>query len=177
MVVAPQDLRDYTVYQIGALWAFARASGTRVQHVKPHGAMYVMASEDDDYARAVVEAAAEVDPELIILLRGEAVANAARASGVRFVPEGYVDVDYAPDGSLVLSGARRTPEPAAVAARAVRLIAGGTATATDGSELAVPARSICIHGDRSNAVEIARTVREALVAAGVDVVPLADVCF
>lgn len=172
MQVAPQELRDYTVYQVGALWGFTQAAGTRLQHVKPHGAMYVMASEDDAYARAVVEAAAEVDPHLIIVLRGEAVARAAREAGLRFVPEGYVDVDYAPDGSLVLSGARPVLDPERVASKALRMVRDGKVEATDGSELDVRVLSICVHGDRPNASLIARSIRERLTSAGVEITPL-----
>jgi UPF0271 protein len=173
MQVAPQDLRDYTVYQIGALLGFAQAAGTRLQHVKPHGAMYVMASEDDAYARAVVEAAAEVDSRLIMVLRGDAVANAARAVGLRFASEGYVDVDYAADGSLVLTGAGRSLTPERVAARAVRMVKDGKVEAVDGSELDIRVMTICVHGDRPNAALTARTIRKRLTASGVDVVPLA----
>jgi UPF0271 protein len=175
MDVAPQDLRDYTVYQIGALWAFARAAGVRLQHVKPHGAMYVMASEDDAYARAVVEAAAEVDSRLIIVLRGDAVANAARAAGLRFAPEGYVDIDYAPDGSLVLSGPRRPLEPDVVASKALRMVKEGKVKAVDDSDLDINVLTICVHGDRPNAALIARTINEYLTTSGIGVAPLAEV--
>ena len=173
MAVSPDEFRDFTVYQVGALWAFARAVGGRLQHVKPHGAMYHMAAEDAAYARAIVEAIAEVDPDVILLLRGDAVMEAARAAGVRFVGEGYVDLDYAADGSLVTARDRRPSDPRAIAAKAVRLVTEGRVRAVDGSDLALPVQSICVHGDRPNAVEVAKAVRLALANAGVDVVPLA----
>ena len=174
MTASPEEVKDYIIYQTGALWAFARGAGARLQHVKPHGAMYVMASSDDRYARAVAEAVAEVDPEMILLLTGEAVANAAKAVGVRFVPEGYVDLDYAADGSLILERAKKARDPQATAARAVRLIREGRVRAADGTDLPLSVRSICVHGDAPNAPEIARAIRDALRAAEVDVVPLAQ---
>jgi 5-oxoprolinase (ATP-hydrolysing) subunit A len=174
MLASPAEVKDYIVYQTGALWAFARGAGARLQHVKPHGAMYVMASADDRYARAVVEAVSEIDPELILLLTGEAVRNAAQAGGVRFVPEGYVDLDYAADGSLILERAKKPRDPQTAAAKAVRLIREGKVLTADGTDLALAVQSICVHGDAPNAPEIARAIRDALRAAEIDVVPLAQ---
>ena len=174
ILASPDEVKDYIIYQTGALWAFARGAGGRLQHVKPHGAMYVMASADDRYARAVVEAVSEIDPELILLLTGEAVRNAAQARGIRFVPEGYVDLDYAADGSLILERAKKPRDPQTTAAKAVRLIREGKVRAADGTDLALPVQSICVHGDAPNAPEIACAIRDALRAAEVDVVPLAQ---
>lgn len=174
MDASPAEIKDYIVYQTGALQAFVHASGTRLAHVKPHGAMYVMASGDPQIARAVAEAVAEVDPELILLLTGEPVRDAARAVGIRFVPEGYVDLDYAADGSLILERAKKPRDPQETAARAVRLIREGKVRTAVGTDLDLHVRSICVHGDAPNAPEIARAIREALQAAGVRVVPLAS---
>lgn len=174
MSASPDEVKDYIIYQTGALWAFARGGGARVQHVKPHGAMYVMASGDDRYARAVAEAVAEVDPELILLLTGEAVATAARGVGIRFVPEGYVDLDYAADGSLVLERAKKARDPQATAAKAVRLIREGKIRTVEGTDLPLSVQSVCVHGDAPNAPEIACAIRDALRSAEVDVVPLAQ---
>lgn len=174
MAASPAEIKDYIVYQAGALQAFARAAGTRLAHVKPHGAMYVMASADPQIARAVAEAVAELDPELVLLLTGEPVRDAAKAVGIRFVPEGYVDLDYAADGSLILERAKKPRDPHETAARAVRLIRDGKVRTAAGTDLDLPVRSICVHGDAPNAPDIARAIREALRAAEIRVVPLAS---
>jgi UPF0271 protein len=171
MAISPEDLKDYVVYQVGALQAFAATAGVRVEHVKPHGALYVMCTEDERYARAVVEAVGSLGPELIVLLSGERVAAAARAAGVPFVAEGYIDLDYDDAGKLVIERVKRTREPAEVARRAVLLAREGRVP-TPGGSVPLPAASVCVHGDAPNAPAVAKAVREALEAAGVELVPL-----
>jgi UPF0271 protein len=172
MALSPDDLKDYVTYQVGALMAFAAAEGVTVRHVKPHGALYVMCSQDARYAEAVVGALAELDRELILLLSGESVAAAAQAAGVPFVAEGYIDLDYDAKGDLVIERVKRTRDPGATAERAVLLAREGRVP-TPGGTIPLAAESVCVHGDAPNAVAIARAVRQALERAGVDVVPLA----
>lgn len=172
MSISPPELKDYVTYQVGALQAFAAAEGATVEHVKPHGALYVMCSEDDAYAQAVAEAVKELSDGLILLLTGERVAAAASRVGVPFVMEGYIDLDYDAQGSLVLERAKKARDPDDVAARAVTLATEGKVPIRDGGWLPLKARSVCVHGDADNAPVIARTVRERLIKAGVEVVPL-----
>jgi UPF0271 protein len=167
MAISPDDLKDYVVYQVGALRAFAAATGVTVEHVKPHGALYVMCTDDERYARAVVEAVGSLGSDLILLLSGERVADAARAAGVPFVPEGYIDLDYDDAGKLVIERVKRTREPGEVARRAVLLAREGRVP-TPGGSVPLPAASVCVHGDAPNAPAVARAVRDALVAAGVE---------
>jgi UPF0271 protein len=174
MSASPEEIRDYVVYQAGALDAFAHGAGTRLQHVKPHGALYVMASADETYARAICEAVAEVNSEMILLLTGEPVRAAARRVGIRFVPEGYVDLDYAADGSLILEKVKRLRDPQETAARAVRLIRDAKVRTAAGTDLDLQVQSICVHGDAPNAPEIAHAIRQSLRDAEVEVVPLAQ---
>lgn len=174
IAVSPEELRDYVLYQTGALVAFAEAAGARLQHVKPHGALYTMVRDDPELARAVAAAVAEAGDGVILMLAGETVAEAARTAGVPFVPEGYVDLDYAPDGSLVLERVKQLRDPDTMGKRAARLATEGTVTTLDGSELELEARSICVHGDAPNAPEIARAVRRSLEEAGVELAPLAQ---
>ena len=173
MVVSPQDLRDYVTYQVGALMAFAAAEGVTVQHVKPHGALYVMCGQDERYAHAVVAALAELDRGLILLLSGARVAAAAGAAGVPFVAEGYIDLDYDAAGNLVLERVKRTRDPAETAGRAV-LLARESRVPTPDGPIPLAAESVCVHGDAPNAAAIARAVRRALADADIDVVPLAE---
>ena len=109
---------------------------------------------------------------LIRLLTGERGAAAARRAGVPFVMEGYIDLDYDAKGSLILERAKKARDPEDVAARAVTLATEGKVPVRDGGWLPLGARSVCVHGDADNAPAIARTVRERLLRAGVEVAPL-----
>jgi UPF0271 protein len=172
MAILPQELKDYVLYQVGALMAFAKAAGTRIEHVKPHGAMYVMCAENDDYAEAVVSAIKELGDDLILLLTGQRVARAAERAGVPFVMEGYIDLDYDARGELILERAKKPRDPAEVAERAVMLAREEKVPVRDGGSLPLKARSVCIHGDAPNAPMIAKAVREGLMRAGVEPVSL-----
>jgi 5-oxoprolinase (ATP-hydrolysing) subunit A len=105
MSAAPDEVADYIVYQSGALKAFAEAAGARLQHVKPHGALYTTIVDDPELAQAAAQAVASLGAE-VILLMPPAVADAAAGAGVPFVPEGYVDLDYDGAGKLVLERAK-----------------------------------------------------------------------
>ena len=173
LAVSAVELRDYVLYQAGAMQAFAEAAGGGLQHVKPHGALYAMAQGDPELAGAVAEATAELSDDVILLLAGQAIADAAAEAGVRFVPEGYVDLDYAEDGSLVIERVKQVRDPQATAARAVQIVGDGTVPTLDGGTLPLEARSICVHGDAPNAPAIAGAIRRALEQSGVELVPLA----
>jgi UPF0271 protein len=176
MDYAHDELLADIVYQLGALDAFCRLAGTRVAYVKPHGALYNTIVADEAQARAVVEAIAAYTPGLAVLgLPGSAFLRLAADAGLRPVREAFADRAYNPDGTLV---SRRLPgsvlhDADAVAARMLRLATEGVMTAIDGTEFALEADSICIHGDSPGAVEMAATVRRSLEAAGVDLQPFA----
>lgn len=174
MDVAPEEVRDYVVYQVGALAGFVRAEGGRLAHVKPHGALYVMCSKQREYAQAVAEAVREVAPNAILLLTGGVCEAAAREVGIRFVNEGYVDLDYDREGNLIIERRKAPRDPEEVARRAVSLAKEGRVRTREGSHLELQVGSICIHGDAPNAVEIAQEVRRALEEAGVSIVPLPE---
>ena len=170
MDVAPGDLTADVLYQIGALEAFAKAAGSRVRYVKPHGALYNRIARDPVQAAAVVEAVRRYDPALPLLtLPGSAAMDAARAAGIPVVGEGFADRAYTAEGRLV---SRREPgavlhDPERVAARARRMATEGRVETVDGGEVTVEVRSLCVHGDTPGAVELARAVRAALDDAGV----------
>ena len=175
MALSPDDLRDYATYQIGALWAFVKAEGGVLAHVKPHGALYAMCSADPDLAGAVAESIAEIDRELPLLLLTTDVAPAVEPQGVRLVPEAFVDLDYAPDGTLMIEAVKRAWDPDRVAERAVRFALEGRIDAADGTDLEVDAPTMCLHGDAPNAIEVAGTVKARLEEAGVEIAPLREV--
>jgi UPF0271 protein len=174
--VAPAELTDDVLYQIGALDAFARVAGDRVRYVKPHGALYNTVVTDAEQAGALVEALRLYDPTLPVLgLPGSEWLRQAAAAGLTAVPEMFADRAYTPAGRLV---SRRLPDavlhdPEAVAGRCAEWARTGTVTAVDGSRVEVRARSVCVHGDTPGAVDMARRVAGRLAEAGVTLAPFA----
>ncbi|MBV9197076.1 MAG: LamB/YcsF family protein [Solirubrobacterales bacterium] len=175
MAMSPEDVRNDALYQIGALKAFVDAEGGTLGHVKPHGALYAMCSADPELAGAVAQATAEVDRDLLVLLLSEDVAPAVRGRGVRLATEAFPDLNYNPDGTLMIEAVKQAWDPEKVARRALRIARERKLDAADGSELEVSARSVCLHGDAPNAVAVARAVRERLDGAGIEVVALREI--
>ncbi|MFQ5973478.1 MAG: LamB/YcsF family protein [Alphaproteobacteria bacterium] len=173
--ITGDELRDYILYQVGALQGFAQATGQRLRHVKPHGALYAMCGESEEYARALLEAVRALDPEMTVIAGGAAVAAASASTGVRAVPEGYVDLAYQPNGFPVLERAKMAWDPHDVAGRAVRIVRERRLEAVDGSTLTIDVPTVCIHGDAPNAIEVARAVRQRLAAESIEVVALSEV--
>ena len=176
MDVAPADLTADVIYQIGALSGLARAAGTRVAYVKPHGALYNTIAADARQADAVIAGILAVDPALVLMgLAGAPVLERARAAGLACMAEAFADRGYAPDGTLLPRGAPGAVlhDPDDIARRMVTLAQEGTVTAADGTVLRIAARSICVHGDSPGAVEMARTLRARLTAAGIAIAPFA----
>jgi len=175
MSVSEEEARSYVTYQVGALDAFVRAAGARMQHVKLHGAFYNMAAEDERLARAVAQAVREYDPELLLVgLAGSRMLEIARESALRVVHEAFADRAYLASGRLAPRSAPGAVihEPKIAAARAVRIVSKGTIETIDGQEIAVHADSICIHGDNPEACAVAAAIRDAFQAAGIEVTPM-----
>ena len=168
------EARDWVLYQVGALDAFARAAGGRLRHVKPHGALYHMAARDSRVAGEVAAAVRSLDPTLLLVAPpGSALERSGAAEGLKVFREAFPERGYLPDGSLA---PRSRPDalvrdPAAVARRAVSLCREGYLPAVDGTPVRLEAETLCLHGDTPGAPSIARAVREALEAAGVRVAP------
>jgi UPF0271 protein len=168
--VDPLELTDDVIYQIGALAGMARAAGTSVTYLKPHGALYNTAVHHEEQAQAVVDAVLAYDPSLPVLgLPGSQLLARASDVGLRGVREAFADRAYTPEGTLV---PRSEPgavlhDPEEVGRRVVRMVTEGQVVAVDGSTVAVEADSVCVHGDSPGAVAMARSVRAGLEAAGV----------
>jgi UPF0271 protein len=175
MVVSPEEAKNDVVYQIGALAAFTKSK--RLQHVKPHGAMYNMAAGGGDLARAICEAVLEVDPRMIlVVLTGTPWAELAQEMGLRVALEAFADRALNPDGTLV---ARSIPgsvihDPEELVARSIKMITEGKATAISGEEISVRADTLCLHSDTPGAVQLAADLRSKLEAAGVEITPLSQ---
>jgi UPF0271 protein len=172
---SPEEVRDYVVYQLGALRAFADAHGQRLQHVKPHGALYSMLSESEAHARAVLEGIVDVDPDLLYLATDMRLYEIAREYPIDAAFEGYVDLDYRDDRSVIIPKEKRARDPELVADRFVRIATEGTVRSESGELLDVPADSICVHGDTPNVVEILGAIHARLEETDVELAPLPDV--
>ncbi|HDR15018.1 MAG TPA: LamB/YcsF family protein [Desulfobacteraceae bacterium] len=171
------EIRNYLIYQIGALKAFCDANDARLYHVKPHGALYNTAVQDRKTATAIAEAVVTVDPELLYVAlagaKGEMVRSIGQEVGLKVVYEAFPDRAYTPEGTLV---SRREPgavikDPEIVAERAIAM-AEGRVTAIDGTELELEAQTLCVHGDTPGAVDLVRSIRQRLEDSGIKVMPM-----
>lgn len=175
MQVSPAEAKAYITYQLGALYAFCKAQGVPLRHVKPHGALYNMAAKDAALAAAICEAVQAFDPSLILLgLSGSQMLLAAKAIGLPYASEVFADRAYEEDGSLVARtkpGAMIHDEDLAIS-RVVRMVKEGVVQAITGKDIALKADSICVHGDGPKALDFARRIRQTLEDEGVSVQPL-----
>ena len=175
MDISPQEAYDIVVYQIGALWAFVRSEGGRMQHVKAHGELYNMAAGNAALAEAIAEAVYKVDPELILFgLAGSELVKAGRKAGLRTASEVFSDRTYQSDGTLT---SRRQPDAlitddAAAAAQVIRMVNEGRVMSRQQVDVDIQADTVCIHGDGPRALEFAKMIRESLTEAGIVVQPI-----
>lgn len=175
MSVDPDEAKNDVIYQIGALTAFTR--DRKLQHVKPHGAMYNQAVNDEALARAICEAVLEVDEQMVLVaLAGSPWAKIASDMGLRVAREIFADRALNADGTLV----SRSQEGAVihdieeVVDRSLRMVTEKKAEAVTGEQIEVEADSLCLHGDTPGAVEMARALESQLKASGVEIVPVAQ---
>ncbi len=169
------EVKNDVIYQMGALQAFTGAK--RLQHVKPHGAMYNMAVDDQDLATAICEAVLEVDSDIVLLaLAGSQWISVAEDLGLRVGREIFADRALNTDGTLV----SRSKEGSVihdiqeVVDRSLRMVTEGKAVAISGEVIDVEADSLCLHGDTPGAVDMAQALKQALVAEDVEVTPLGE---
>jgi UPF0271 protein len=172
-----EELRDYMIYQIGAIQAFAKALGTKVEHFKSHGNLALLSFEDEKIATPIAEAIASVDPNLIWVVlggvKGRMMTEVGKKVGLRVAYEGFPDRAYTPDGTLV---SRRQPgavikDPEVVAERAL-MMARGKVIAVDGREIPLSIHTLCVHGDTPGAIHLVKRIRERLSAEKVELVPI-----
>lgn len=172
MQLTPLELRTDVMYQVGALQAMCRAVGVPLHHVKPHGAMQNMMAVDYEMSVTVIDAiAAIVESPLIYAQPGTATDKAASDRGIAIAHEIFADRAYLANGLLA---PRSMPgsvlhDPATIAERTLRMVRGEPIDTIDGSSIAFTSDTICVHGDTPAAVEIAKSLRKSLNAAGFDV--------
>jgi UPF0271 protein len=175
MTVDASELEASLIAQIGALSAIARAEGTGLQHVKPHGALYNMAARDRALSDVIARAIAAIDRSVILFgLPNSPMLDAGRDAGLRIAAEGFADRAYQPDGSLTPRSRAGAVihEVDAVVARAVRMATEGIVLTPEGQEVALRVQTICVHGDTPGAAELVRRIHDALERSGVTVAPI-----
>ena len=170
MDISAEEAFDMTVYQLGALAAVVRAEGGQLHHLKPHGALYNMAATNAALAEAIPEALYKVQPELMLYgLAGSELTKAGEKIGLRTAHEVFADRTYQSNGTLT---PRRQPDALltssdAAIAQVLRMVQGGWVRTQQGSEVAIRADTVCLHGDGAHALEFARQLRTALAGASV----------
>jgi UPF0271 protein len=174
MAVSPDEVEDMVLYQVGALAAIAAAENVRLQHVKPHGALYNMAVKDRGLADAIARAVRALDATLALFaLPGTELEKAGLAAGLRVVREGFADRAYEADGSLTPrtrpGAVIHTPEE--VIGRVVRMVRDGVVRAINGNDIPMRIDTICTHGDTPSSHELTRQLRAGLEADGIAVAP------
>ena len=173
--VTPEQLKDYAIYQIGALKGFADAFKIRLQHVKPHGALYLMLRNDEKLSKAVIEAMQAIDDKLILFSwKNSAIYDLAKKAGVEVVNEFYADRGCEEDEKIVFAYDIKNIGGSVEAAvkRTMRVVKEGKVIAHTGKEIAVEMETICAHGDSPIAIELAQGLVKALKAEGIELAPV-----
>jgi UPF0271 protein len=172
MDVTPSEVYDMVVYQIGALQAVAKAQGVALNHVKPHGALYHMASDQEKYAKAVVQAVADVNTDLLLFgMDGTFLTSVGEKVGLHVVYEAFADRTYQRDGSLTsrsLPNALITDTNQALK-QVVQMLQEGTVTTAESEKIKLRAETICVHGDGTAALAFAATIRSELQNCGIKI--------
>lgn len=177
MDVTPEQVYNFTIYQLGALSAMAKAKGSKLQHIKPHGAMYNMAAKNKELSDAIVAAIKDFDDSIILLaLSGSEMIESAKRAGIKYASEVFADRAYEADGTLrarKLEGSMITDEKEAIS-RVVRMIKEGKVTAYTGEDISLEAHSVCVHGDGEKALNFVRELNRAFRENNIETVNLSE---
>jgi 5-oxoprolinase (ATP-hydrolysing) subunit A len=172
MSISPQEAFELVVYQIGALYGFVKAEGGKIQHVKPHGALYNMAAKNAALSEAIAEAVYKIDPALILFgLAGSELIKAGKKMGLRTASEVFSDRTYQQDGSLTSrrdANALIRNHKEAVN-QVITMVKEGKVHTQQGSDISIVADTVCIHGDGENALDFAKYISSALTESGIKV--------
>lgn len=175
MKISYEETKNYVRYQIGALWAFAKAHGISLQHLKPHGALYNMAAKDIIMAKAIAEAVYEVDKDLILVgLANSEIVKAGKEIGLKVANEVFADRAYDTDGFLVsrnIEGAVIHDKDIAIK-RVIRMVKEGKVTSITGEDISIQADTICVHGDNPKTLIFVQEIRKALENEGISLEPM-----
>jgi len=179
MALSAEEIRQYLIFQVGALMAFCKVHGTTLTHVKPHGALYLDAVEDKSIAKAIAKGILSLDPGLYFVAlagkKGETMRQVGEKLGLKVIYEAFPDRAYTKEGTLV---SRKEPgavisDPLLVAKRALDM-ANGFVTAVDGTTIKLEAQTLCVHGDNRSSVDLVKTIKATLKASNILVTPMGE---
>ncbi|MEH6943107.1 LamB/YcsF family protein [Bacillus sp. JJ722] len=177
MNVSSQEVYDIVTYQIGALYAFVKAEGGTLQHVKPHGALYNMAAKSASLSEAIAEAIYKVNPELILFgLSDSELVRAGKRIGLRSANEVFSDRTYQSDGSLTPRSENNAviKESDIAVKQVIKMIKEGKVQSQQGIDIAIEAHTVCIHGDGVHALDFAKYISTSLKEANIKVAKIAE---
>jgi len=171
MTCSTDEVHDYVLYQLGAIYGFSKAENISLSHVKLHGALYMMALEDANMAASIVEAVRSFQPDLLVYtIAGSALAEAASATGLQVISEYFADRPYTKQGVKMFGW---TPEeigsPDAIADRVKSLVLHGQIEGAKGEMIQVSADSVCVHSDTPWSGQIVRAIQKKLQEANCDI--------
>lgn len=172
--LSPDEVHDELLYQLGALREFARLYDLEVQHVKPHGALYMVAARDEELSRAIIEAIQGVDPDLLLFcMRASVTYELAQKMDQPVAAEFYADREYNDDGQIVFTRAvTEELDPEEIGDRVVRAVTEGRVRTETGNDIEVASDSVCVHGDTPGAVRLAETIARKLAENDIEIRPL-----
>lgn len=175
MDITPEELRSDTLYQVGALDAFLKANDMKMQHVKPHGILYRMVSDDERYAEAFLDAVLTYNRELFIFTqRGSVLWERGMKLGLKVAAEAFADLSYDANGNWVLERKKKAWSPEEVAERAVMIARDAQITTVEGKRISAEADTICCHGDSPNAAEVVKKIKEKYAELGIPLVKISE---
>jgi UPF0271 protein len=170
MEISAEECRDYAIYQLGALKAFAEAHDMKLQHANIHGALFSFANRNDEIARAIVEGIKMVDPSLYFVSRpGQRAYEMAKDLGLRVKTSIGMDMTYKKGGIPILERQKKSVSSADVVRRVLMLLNEGRIETVDGGYYKIEPDTLLIHGDNPNVVDILKALRSELDKAGIKV--------
>ena len=174
MDVPPDEIHDEIIYQLGALREFARYYDMEVQHVKPHGALYMVAARDEELSRAIIEAIQRVDSGLLLFcMQASVTYQLAQKMDQPVVAEFYADREYNDDAQIVFTrSVAEELDPEEVGDRVVRAVTEKKVKTESGKDIDVASDSVCVHGDTPGAVRLAEAIARKLGENGIEIRPL-----
>jgi UPF0271 protein len=172
MSLGPREIYHLVIYQIGALAAVCKACGASLSHVKPHGALYNMAAKDRKIAEAIAQAVADFDSSLVLYgLAGSELVKAGYENGLQVAEEVFADRTYQPDGTLTSRKEKHAMihDVELAVNKVIRMIKEGKVEAVDGTDIAIQADTICVHGDGPEALQFVSQLKQALIAENIEI--------
>ena len=172
MDIKPKEIYNLVVYQLGALNGFCKIHGARINHVKPHGALYNMGAKNKEIAQAIAQAVYDFDKSVVLVgLSNTLLISEAEALGLRTASEVFADRRYEDDGQLVSrqeSDATITNTDEALQ-QVLKMVTENKVVSKNGKEIVLKADTICVHGDGAHALDFVTQIRKKLTKEGIDI--------